>query len=72
MKEVLQLPRLRMFTESQVEEGVKLNDKQRFTMKRDDKGEYIIRANQGHTIRVKIFASKNVPFSLQKLWNFNQ
>ena len=47
------LPKFANYSVKMVEEVVKLNDKQRFSLKRDDKGDLLIRANQGHTIKVR-------------------
>ena len=50
---MLSLPRLKGYSERQVEEVVRLNDKQRFALKRDGRNRFLIRANQGHTIKVR-------------------
>ena len=45
--------RLKGFTQQDVENVVKDNDKQRFALKqRESDGAWLIRANQGHTIQV--------------------
>ena len=44
--------RMRGFTARQVEEVVRLNDKKRFALSTDSRGRRLIRANQGHSIRV--------------------
>ena len=49
--DVLKLPRFAGYSSSQVEQVVKLNDKQRFSLRtNDDDGKLQIRANQGHTV----------------------
>ncbi|TRY78159.1 hypothetical protein TCAL_15332, partial [Tigriopus californicus] len=48
---VLRLPKFRQYTVSQVQDVVRLNDKQRFALRTDPHtGALQIRANQGHTI----------------------
>ena len=49
VEDVLKLPRFAGYTVSQVEEVVKLNDKQRFSLRTEGK-QLQIRANQGHTV----------------------
>ena len=48
---VLQLPRFAGYSISQVENVVKLNDKQRFSLRIHEKNVLQIRANQGHTVK---------------------
>ena len=50
VEHVLKLPRFAGYTVKQVEEVVKLNDKQRFSLKTQN-GRLQIRANQGHTVK---------------------
>ena len=58
---VLKLPRFAGYTTSQVEDVVRQNDKQRFSLKTcAETGALLIRANQGHTVQ-------NVDPDLKKL-----
>ncbi|EFC44388.1 predicted protein [Naegleria gruberi] len=55
IREILALKDFKGVTQQMIEECVKNNDKQRFNMTQDaTTGEYIIRANQGHTIAVEV------------------
>ena len=53
VEHVLQLPRFAGYTMAQVEQVVKLNDKQRFSLRSSPttEGRLQIRANQGHTMK---------------------
>lgn len=54
---VLNLPKFKHYTVAQVQEVVRLNDKQRFALRIDpETGALQIRANQGHTIEVQTSA----------------
>ncbi len=72
---MLSLPRLSGYTVRQVEEVVRLNDKQRFTLKKDSAGGYLIRANQGHTIKVTEALKNNDVFvkneSIGRAWTLD-
>ena len=50
VEHVLQLPRFAGYSVAQVEDVVRLNDKQRFSL-RTHNGKLQIRANQGHTVK---------------------
>jgi 2'-phosphotransferase len=52
---VLKLPRFSGYCEAQIKKVVELNDKQRFSLRKNSQtGKLQIRANQGHTIKVKL------------------
>ena len=56
VEDVLALPRFRGYAFKDVEAVVRDNDKQRFALRKSpETGEWQIRANQGHTIKVPIF-----------------
>lgn len=53
LRQLLALPLFRGYTEAQVEEVVRTNNKKRFTLTTDEAGETkYIRANQGHTLQL--------------------